>query len=510
MGFCPVLRCSILTLALVSISSLEFVRGQELPIPKEVAQIEQAMQAAIAEVEPSVVTILVSRSDAFRTLFHDQPLEDSPGKLGGFNPRAVPQSKGSTISSETARKYDLADPDHVPEASGSGVVIDGKELLVLTTYHLLRDATKIYVRIDRDRGSYADIHAADPRSDLAVLHLLDEKLRPLKEIKFGDASAARKGQIVATVANPFASGFRDGSPSASWGIISNFRQGAAEGPLEEDKQRALYLLATLLQTDAPLNRGVSGGALINLKGEMIGLTTARAAVMGGEAAGGLAVPIDANFKRVIARLREGAEVEYGFMGVHWQRSGVRGQGLRLDQVVGGSPADKAGLGIGDCLLSINGIPVKDDSELLLTIAMLPPGSETRVVVRNREQPIAVTLAKHYVPGKAIVSKKLPDVRGLRVDYTSVLLTQGEGLQAPFQRREVLQGVYVREVLPASRAAAAKLQVNDIITHVNDQKVDNPSDFYRAAARIPANAPLELMLISFDWGRSYRSTKVVVP
>ena len=505
------LRYSILTLTLVSTWSLDFVWGQDPALPKEVVQIEQAMQTAIADVEPSVVSIFVSRSDAYRKLFHDQPPEDSPGKLGSFNPRIASNSSGSSTSDETVRKYDLADPEHVPEASGSGVVIDGKELLVLTTYHLLRDATKIYVRLDRDRGSYADIHAADPRSDLAVLRLLDEKLRPLKEIKFGDASAARKGQIVATVANPYAPGFRDGSPSASWGIISNFRERAAEGPVEEDKQRALYLLATLLQTDAPLNRGSSGGALINLKGEMIGLTTSRAAVAGGETAGGLAVPIDANFKRIIGRLREGAEVEYGFLGVRWRPNAVRGQGLWLEHVVAGSPADKAGLRIGDCLLSINGVPVKDESELLLTIAMLPPGSEARVVVRDRAQPINVTLAKHYVPGKAIVSKKVPDVRGLRVDYASVLCTQSEfGIQGPFQRREVVQGVYVREVQPGSRAAAAKLQVNDIITHVNDQKVDNPGDFYRAAARVSSNSPLEFMLISFDWGRSYRSTKVVIP
>src|SRR5262249_12990240 len=154
-----------------------------------------------------------------------------------------------------------------------------------------------------------------PRSDLAVLRLLDKKLRPLPKLKIGDGGNARKGKFVVSLANPFAAGFRDGSPSASWGIISNIQRRAPGNPEEETQKIPLHLHPILLQTDARLNLGCSGGALLNLRGELIGLTTSRAAINGSEMAGGFAIPLDTNVQRIIARLQEGMEVEYGFLGV---------------------------------------------------------------------------------------------------------------------------------------------------------------------------------------------------
>src|SRR5262249_56152106 len=115
---------------------------------------------------------------------------------------------------EDTRKYDLSDARTVPEAFGSGVVIDGQEPLILTNYHVVRDATKIYVRLPGGKGSYADIHAADPRSDLAVLQLLNEGLLPLKTIPFGEGDRVKKMDFVVSLANPFALRFPDGSPPA--------------------------------------------------------------------------------------------------------------------------------------------------------------------------------------------------------------------------------------------------------------------------------------------------------
>src|SRR5437868_10417166 len=109
----------------------------------------------------------------------------------------------------------------MPRSIGSGVVID-TDGLVLTNYHVVQEATKIFVRLPGGKGSYADIHAADPRSDLAVLRLQSPVGR-LRAIKLGDGGKAKRGQLVLSLANPFAAGFRDGSPSASWGIVSNIR-----------------------------------------------------------------------------------------------------------------------------------------------------------------------------------------------------------------------------------------------------------------------------------------------
>jgi serine protease Do len=512
-----------LALGLAVLSCL-LARGEDRPVLQQALALEQTVQELIKQAEPSVACILVSRSEDYRRLFHDEPPADEPGKLGGFDPngkhlqptlpsprrrRFLPDVERQT--DDGTRRFDLSHPQYVPEAYGSGVVLDGKRLLILTNYHVVRDATKVYVVLAGGKGSYADIHAADPRSDLAVLRLEDESLAPMPEITAGDGGAVRKGQFVISLANPFAVGFRDGSPSASWGMVSNVRRRAAGTTEERDSQlqRPLHLYRTLLQTDARLNLGCSGGALLNLRGELIGLTTARAALAGTETAGGFAIPLDAATKRIIARQREGEEVEYGFLGVTSAPEGRRREGLPVRGIVPGSPAQRAGLRAGESILSINDIPVSDPDDLFLTVGTLLAGSEVRVEVRGKPQTVPVTLAKFYVPGKVIASKRRPLVRGFRVDYTSVLWMQGYyGGQMQAANAGILPGVYVSEVRSGSRAATAHLQVNDVITQVNGQAVESPADFYAAVEKVADGAPLELTLVSSDL-HTVTSTKLVV-
>jgi S1-C subfamily serine protease len=460
--------------------------------------LEETVQKAIQKAEPSIACVIVSRSDVYRA-FEQQPPSDNPGQLGPFDPGRVRIMRGvhplTYADEQTIKKYDLANPDNVPEAYGSGVVLDGEGLLILTNYHVVRDAAKIYVRLPGGKGSYADIHAADPRSDLAVLRLLREKLRPLPELKFGDGGSARKGQFVLSLANPFAAGFRDGSPSASWGILSNIQRRAAGSP-EEDRQSALHIHPILFQTDARLNLGCSGGALLNLRGELIGLTTSRAAINGSETAGGFAIPLDANVQRIIGRLREGREVEYGFLGVRPDLQVPNSEGVRIREVTHGSPAQKAGLIPGDAIVSINGIRVHDFEDLVLTVGTLMAGTKVELEVPNHSpRLVSVTLAKYYIPEKVIASQRPPAVRGMRVDYTSVLMQR---LSSVRQRGHIPihPGVFVRELQPGS-PAAARLRLDDIITHVRVQNVEipinTPDEFYREASKIGSRQPLWLTL-----------------
>ena len=302
--------------------------AQDRPRLADVLALEEVMQEAIRKAEPSIACILVTRSD---------------------EPHQV----------------QLANPDVVPESYGSGVVIDEKGL-ILTNRHVVTGATKIFVRLPGNKASYAEIHADDPRSDLAVIRLLDARVLPVPAIKLGDGGNVRKGQLVLALANPFAAGFRDGSPSASWGIISNIRRRAPGGNREDERDRTLHHYGTLLQTDARLNLGCSGGALIDLKGELIGLTTSLAAIAGGETPGGFAVPMDAGMRRIIEVLRRGEEVEYGFLGVVFQRGPEDGRGrggVLIKSVLPGSPAQHAGLRDGDTLLRVNGVEVNDADDL---------------------------------------------------------------------------------------------------------------------------------------------------
>lgn len=485
---------------------------------------QQALEATIQATEPAIASILVTHSDAYRKFFHDEPPADEPGRLGTFTPgqgshsqqHPPPRARWPRPNDNDRQdeKYDLASRRYVPESYGSGVVIDSRNLLVLTNYHVVRDATKIYVRLPGDKGSYADIHAADPYSDLAVLHLLNEGIRPLKEIKLGDASQVRKGEFVVALANPYATGFRDGSPSASCGIISNIRRRASLAASEEElKLSSLPSKPVLLQTDAKISPGCSGGALLNLKGEMIGLTTSRAALTGTESAGGFALPIDAGMKRIIENLRQGAEVEYGFLGVNFEQDSSGGlEGVRV-AAIPGSPAERAGLSRNEEILSINGVRVHDLDELTVAVATALAGSEVRLEIAGRRQLLTAELAKTYVPGKVIASKKPPLVRGFRVDYTSVLYTQQSALQGQraWGRPFIIQdGVVVREVQPGSPADVAELRVGEVITHVNDQKVTSPAEFYRALEKILPRARLELTLLVTEGHRARTSTTLTIP
>jgi serine protease Do len=495
--------------------------ADDLTPSKEVLAIQSAVQNVIERAQPSVACVLVSRSDAYRKLFQDEPPADNPGKLGSFDPSirsslAAPRRQLRSPS-EPTKKYDLADTENVPEAFGTGVIIDGRQHLILTTYHAVHDATKIYVRLPGGKGSYADIHAADPRSDLAVLRLVDETVGPLMAIRFGDGDNVRKGQFIVALTNPFAAGFRDGSPSASWGIISNLRQRAANFGYEEPSRQPqnLYLLNTLLQTDAQMNIGSDGGALVNLYGEMIGLTTSRPAVPGSETSGHFAIPIDANIKRLIERLRQGKEVEYGFLGVRSaeKREPCPEGGVRIEEVTSGSPASLAELSPRECIISINGTRVRNFEDLTLAISTLLAGSEARLELNGHNKIVRVELAKTYVPGKVIAANRPPAVRGFRVDYTSVLWMQSQANGNQFQfarfRANMIQpGVYVSEVQPGGPAATARLQVNDIITAVNGQEVNTPAQFYREVAKIARGTPLELTLAGADMNRE-ASTKIVI-
>jgi S1-C subfamily serine protease len=453
----------------------------------EFAALQEAVQQAIARAEPSIACILVSQSDGYKE-FGAAP-SSTPGQLGVFLPPPPPplSHERDPRLRQKILSLDLSNPDTVPQSYGSGVVIDPAGL-VLTNAHVVQKATKIYVRLPGGRGSWANIHASDPRSDLAVLQLI----RPpegLKAIRLGDGSKLRKGTFVLSLANPFAAGFRDGSPSASWGIVSNVRRRASGMTTDVDRARlTLHHLGTLMQTDVRLHVGCSGGALLNLDGELVGLTTALAALSGGETPGGFAVPLDGNMRRIIEVLRRGEEVEYGFLGVYLDPPQLRAaRGVHLLRVAENSPARRGGLASGDIIVSINGEPVDDNDDLFLLIGAQLAGNTARIEALcasdGRTRTYQVTMAKFQVPGVPIVSRRPLPRLGLRVDYTSTM-----GRRDDFS---IPAGVVIREVIPGSPAERARLQVESVIRLVNRHEVFTPADFYREMDRAAGRVELTL-------------------
>ncbi len=452
------------------------------PVGADVVELEKTVQEAIKKAEPSIACLLVSRSPQYKQYEPRQPPADKPGWLGEF-----PRIRSELEDDAPKRKLDMSHADYVPESYGSGIVIDPSGL-ILTNAHVVRGAVKVFVRLPGGIESYADIHALDTRSDLAVLKLNGRLVQPLKPLAFGEGETVKKGQFVIALSNPFAAGFRDGDPSASFGMVSNLRRRIVSLPGERDRKRlSLHQFATLVMTDCRLTLGCSGGALINLKGELVGVTSAQAALTGVETPGGFAIPLTVGVKRIIEALGRGEEVEYGFLGVSFSPSS---RGVLISDAIKQSPAERAGLSGGDYILSVDGVPVRDIDDIFVAIGTML-ASNTVEVEKARSpsgpgQKVRVTLAKYYTQQPFIASTRPKAFGGLRVDYTSLTVQRGA-----FPFTVVPDGVLIRDVEAGSPADRALLQPDKVISHVNGRPVMSPREFYRIMTDVRGDVELTL-------------------
>jgi serine protease Do len=452
------------------------LRAQESPAALEAAAaIEKTLVDVIARTEKSVVAIARVRRERPGETFQ---LEVRPDPFGR---RPMPLMPAQPT-----------DPDFIPNDFGTGVVV-GRGL-ILTAGHVLGDESDYYVTTSAHKVYKATVRAADPRSDLAVLAIEAADLPP---IELGNADELKKGQIVISLGNPYAIA-RDGQPSAAWGIVANLQRKAPATPSEADPtgRPALYHYGTLIQTDAKLNLGASGGPLLNLKGEMVGLSVALVATAGYEAAGGYAIPVDATFRRAVETLKRGREVEYGFLGIqpmNLQQDEVLGglQGMRVSQVIPGTPAARYGLKPGDVITAVDGTPLHDSDGLILNVGKLPADAVTRLSVlrAGTMRTVSVELSKYAVRGRKIVTAPDPAWRGLRVEYPTAVVDEEGHLHGG---ASVAAGaVIVVEVAEGSPAAAAGLRRGMLITHVDRLPVRTPKEFALAAARNPGPVQLRL-------------------
>ncbi len=444
---------------------------QSGPSPIDVVSaLETVVADTIAAVEGSVVAI--RREKNIQTGQTTAVRGRNPEPPRQFEPR------GAMID---------ADPDLLALDYGSGVVVgNGGE--ILTAFHVVRGARYLEVRGVNHQRFEAEVIAADPRSDLAVIAPRDPaNLRlALKPVKIGDSGKLRKGAFLLAFGNPFNSA-RDGMASASMGILSN-RARRIDSNVTSPDMITLKNLPSLLQMDAKLNLGMSGGAVVNLRGELVGLTTNAANVSGFDAQAGYAIPMDQIGRRAVESLIRGKEVEYGFLGIGLDE---QYHSNAVGTVQPGTPADEAGLVTRDRIISIGGIPVLDSDSLILAVNSFTPGTPIEVKLLHNDKPSSkfVNLSKLGVNGEVIATSRAEAWRGLRVDYVSTMKDQMKGgdLLAAMARG----GVLVSEVQPASPAEVAGLRTNQVILAVDGQRIRKPADFDKAIAG--KDGPVELTL-----------------
>ncbi len=428
---------------------------------------------------------------------------------------AIARSERSVVAIARGRKGQgerLRDPDHIPHEFGTGVVVD-RGGLILTNYHVLGDVEKSEYAVWIDRKAYqAKVKGADPWADLAILEIEAESLQP---IKFGNAATLKKGQIVISLGNPYAVA-RDGRPSATWGIVSNLsrKAGPISGPSSfKGGKETLHHFGTLIQTDARLNLGTSGGALLNLQGEMVGLTTSMAALAGYEKSAGFAIPVNDTFRRIVEQLKQGRPVAYGFLGVApepWQAADERENqsGVVLQDVVAGTPAARAGLRIGDVVTHIDQQALYQPDDLMRIIGTLPVDAIIRLTVVRRGQTVVrsaqLSKKRPTTYRKAIVTAELPSWRGMLVDYATAIPN--------FQRHALDVDpdgcVAIVEVERDSQAWKAGLRPAMFISHVEGVRVSNPREFFAAAAG--RTGPVRVQMSALASADEKRLVRVVSP
>jgi Do/DeqQ family serine protease len=414
----------------------------------------------VDKVAPAVVTVRVEgRATATPTMLPGMP--GIPGLPEGLEPFfGGPRSRRGA-------------PQPAPRRSGlgSGVVIKG-DGYILTNHHVIDGAEKIRVEFSDGRALSATIVGSDQPTDLAVLKV-DET--GLATVPYGDSDEAKVGDVVLAFGNPLGVG-----QTVTMGIVSakSRATGVGDGSYED-----------FLQTDAPINQGNSGGALVNLQGELLGINAQIVSPSGGNIGLGFAIP--ASMARAVAdQLMKDGKVHRSKLGVTVQ--GVTpelAEGLGMPQVRGAlisgvekdSPGDKAGLREGDVVTAIDGHPVADSNALrnkvasiapntAITLTVLRDGKETtlsaKVVAREAEMADASTPVE-----KGEAAEKL----GMSVAPLTPQIAEEMDLPA------TATGVVVTEVEPDSVAAEAGFRAGDVVKKVNGRDVKTVNELRDAMA-----------------------------
>ncbi|KQN60800.1 serine endoprotease DegQ [Rahnella sp. R3(2024)] len=335
------------------------------------------------------------------------------------------------------------------EGLGSGVIIDAAKGYVLTNNHVVNNADKITVQLNDGREYKAKLIGKDDQSDIAVIQLIDAK--NLTQIAMADSDALQVGDFAVAVGNPFGLG-----QTVTSGIVSALGRSGLN----------LEGLENFIQTDASINRGNSGGALLNLKGELIGINTAIISSQGGSVGIGFAIPVNMA-KNLSHQLIEFGEVKRGLLGIRGsEMTPELAQAFKLDsqrgafvnEVLPDSAAAKAGIKSGDVLITLQGKTLSSFAELRAKVGTAGPGVVMQIGLLREGKPMTVSVTLAQSPAVEVSIEKInPALQG--VTLSDVDAKTGKGVQ-------------VDDVKKGTPAEQVGLEKDDVIIGVNREPIDN--------------------------------------
>ncbi|WP_333855496.1 serine endoprotease DegP [Leclercia sp.] len=433
------------------------------------AQQMPSLAPMLEKVMPSVVSINVEGSTTvntprmprnFQQFFGDNSpfcQEGSPFQSSPFCQGGGPGDDGGNGGGQQQKFMAL----------GSGVIIDAAKGYVVTNNHVVDNASTIKVQLSDGRKLDAKVVGKDPRSDIALIQIQDPK--NLTAIKLADSDALRVGDYTVAIGNPFGLG-----ETVTSGIVSALGRSGLNAENYEN----------FIQTDAAINRGNSGGALVNLNGELIGINTAILAPDGGNIGIGFAIPSNM-VKNLTAQMVEFGQVKRGELGIlGTELNSELAKAMKVDaqrgafvsQVMPNSSAAKAGIKAGDVITTLNGKPVSSFAALRAEVGSMPVGSKVSLGLLREGKPVTVTLE--------LQQSSQQNQAGAAAVFSGI-----EG--ADMSNKGQDKGVSVENVKANSPAARIGLKKGDVIIGANQQPIKNVDELRKILDSKPAVLALNI-------------------
>ncbi len=429
-------------------------------IPREAKTFLEALQGANRAVATAVLPAVVTLDVRETRTVQGSPLNGFPWFFFGR-----PRGGEGEDAPGRSREYEA-------EGLGSGVIIRraGDTYYLLTNHHVAGSATKISVKLHDGREFEGKLVGGDERKDIALVSF-ESSDSAITVAPIGDSDSVQPGDIVFAVGSPL--GYVS---TLTQGVVSAVgRNGGPGGNIND-----------FIQTDAAINQGNSGGPLVNIQGEVIGINSWIASSSGGSQGLAFSIPIN-NVKSAIDDFISGGKIIYGWLGVQLLQAdreilsalGLEGTtGALASQVFIGSPADKGGFLPGDYVTALNGNAVRSVDQLVRDVGDLKSGQTATFAVMRSGRAMNLTV-KIDERDEELVS----DSSKLWPGFMPYEIT--ENLRRRFNIAENQKGILVTNVMAKSPAAVMGLQSGDIIVKVNDRNVSSLSEFYSRMAALPS-------------------------